>query len=672
MTWPLLLAAAALFLVSGLPSPRAGRALALLAALTGLAGLALGLATAAAPLDLAWPIPAGRFALALDPLSAAFLVITLVIPALGTVYASAYFPADHPTARRTRFAYGLLPAAMILVVLAHDAFLLLVAWEVMALSAFFLVIADDHLPEVRASGWVYLIATHVGTLCLIAAFALLSAHTGDLALRPVTGLNPTELVAIPLLFFVGFGTKAGLMPLHLWLPGAHANAPSHVSAVMSGVVIAMGVYGLARAALLLPELPASTGATLLALGAVTAVLGAALAAAQADLKRLLAYSSVDNTGIMAMGLGLAIIGRAESRPELVLLGLGGAVLHAWNHALFKPLLFFVAGSVVHATGTRQMDRLGGLARVLPRTALAAFIGAAALAALPPLNGFLGELFVYLGLFQASASDAAWPALAAPALALSGALALLAMVKLIGSVFLGTAREPLAVPHPHEPAAMVAPMAALAAACLAMAFVLPALAPWLGRLAHSFAPAAPPLGRFPVPLAQLAATLGLLLAAAAATALALRRWRRRLPAPPPPPPRGREGAGPPPPRPDTTAPPPPPPRRLPATPAPATWACGYAAPTPRIQYTSTSLSDTQLGLFRRLLWPRSALVPPTGAFPGPSAFTQDLPDPVLDRAALPTFRLIARAIPWLRRSQQGRLPIYLLYILAAAIWLLMGA
>jgi len=638
LIWPLLLAAAAAFVASGLAPVRLGRALAVLAAASGLAAVALALALGPPPpIDAPWPLPFGRFAVALDPLTLAFLLPVLLIPALGTIYASAYFPATHRAARRTRVAYGLLPAAMIGVVVARDALLLLLTWELMALSAFVLVVADDDAPEVRRSSWVYLVATHLGTLALIAAFSLLAAHTGSLALTPAAALSPAAAAPIAALFLVGFGLKAGLVPLHVWLPGAHANAPSHVSAVMSGVVLKMGVYGLFRAASLLPDLPPEAGATLLALGALGAVLGAALAAVQSDLKRLLAYSSVDNMAIVAIGLGLALHGRATGAPDLVALGVAGAVLHAWNHALFKPLMFFAAGSLIHATGTRDLNRMGGLARALPLTARTTFAGAASLSGLPPLNGFIGEFVLYVGLFRAATSSG-WPALAAPALAATGALAVLAMVKLYAAAFLGSPRTPDAVPaHPHEPLAMLAPMALLAAACLAVALAVPLYFPWLAEVVHVVAPAASTAALAEVPLAPLAAVLGALLIALALAALLARTWARRKAAL------------------VTTA---------------GTWDCGYAAPTARIQYTASSFSDGAGRLFGPIARPPAAPVPIDAALPGPTAHAEATPDPVLDRLLTPAFRRLGRLLPPLRRFQHGQLQLYILYVLAALVLLLL--
>ncbi len=224
-----------------------------------------------------------------------------------------------------------------------------------------------------------------------------------------------------LLALVAFGVKAGAMPLHSWLPSAHASAPSHVSAVMSGVVIKMGIYGLVRTTGLFDDLPLAWGVTVLALGAVAAFFGVVFALSQHDLKRLLAYHSIENIGIILLGLGLAMAGRSLGRPDWVVLGMAGCLLHVWNHALFKSLLFFGAGSLVHATGSRDLERMGGLARRMPATAMLFGIGALAICGLPPFNGFVSELLIYLGLVRAALAPVAGRrALRHPWVALGGA------------------------------------------------------------------------------------------------------------------------------------------------------------------------------------------------------------------------------------------------------------
>jgi hydrogenase-4 component B len=646
----LALSATGLLAVSGVPAAlgpgRLGRPLALL--IMGLAAV-LGIAAAiwspeGPELVASWGLPWGRFAVGLDPLSGAFLLPVFLIPALAAIHGSGG-DAQHRVGPAASLFQGLLPAAMAMVVLARDGALLLLAWEVMAISAFFLITTDDQERETRLSGWVYFVATHVGTLALLAMFALLRAATGSLAIAPLApgSAPPATIDAIFVLALIGFGAKAGLMPLHVWLPGAHANAPSHVSAVLSGVMLKMGVYGLIRITSLAAAPPAWWGATLLAVGGASAVLGLAFALGQHDVKRVLAYSSIENVGIIAIGVGLALLGRSADHPAWTALGMGGAILHVWNHGLFKPLLFLGAGAVVHGTGTRQIDRLGGLARSMPRTAFLFLLGAVAICALPPLNGFVSELCIVLGLFHTLTGGSAGPAfpaaaLAIPALGLAGGLAAAVYARLFGAVFLGEARSADAT-RAHEPApSMLLPMAALAAICLAMG-VAPGSTARL--LDGAIARACPGLPLLPI---QAAAPLGWMpllsasvLMCAAAAYLLLRRAVRRG-----------------------------------AQPRPGTWDCGYAEPGPRMQYTGSSLAQALVGLFSWILWPRVARPSIRGLFPGPARHRTSVPDTVLDRAVLPAIAAAAGFLRWVRLLQQGRIQIYLLYFLLAVLALFAAA
>ncbi len=647
-----LLVAIGLMLGSGLPGTlmsaraSAGQRLSagLLAAgsLLGLACTALVAVAGAAPaLDLAWGLPQSRFAVAADALSAFFLVPVFLIPMLGSVYGLGYWKqAEHPAnGRRLGLAYGVLAGAMALVVIARDAVLFLIAWELMALAAYFAATAEDDQPEVRRAGWIYLIATHVGTLCLFAMFALWRSATGSFAWVAGQPLPAPAATALFVLALVGFGFKAGLMPLHVWLPGAHANAPSHVSAVMSGVMLKMGVYGLVRMTVLLPAGPVWQGYTLLAAGAFTSVAGIAFAIGQRDLKRLLAYSSIENIGIITLGLGLGQLGRALEQPLWALLGYGGALLHVWNHSLFKSLLFFNAGAIIHAAGTRDIDRMGGLAKRMPQTAALFALGAAAICALPPLNGFASEWLLYVGLFRTLgpgvSSDAAVAATAAVALAMTGALAVACFVKLFATVFLGEPRhKELARAHEAAPV-LLGPMKVLAGGCALIGLCPLAASPALDAATRQCAqlpelPAlatAAPLGWLTaggVALAALAAVLGLSLQAAT---------RRRT---------VRTGP---------------------------TWDCGYARPTPRMQYTGSSLGDALVSLTAFLLWPKRLRTSVRGLFPRPASFKSHVPDTVLDRLVIPFFRSTGHYLPRLRVLQRGQTHVYVLYILIVMIVLL---
>jgi hydrogenase-4 component B len=643
--------------VSGLPGLFLGRrsavgewlaaALTVLAGVAGLAGIGVFWASGnSQPLVLPWSIPGGEVNVAVDGLSAVFLVPIFLVSLLGSIYGLGYWPqAQHQgNGRKLRLFYGLLTAGMALVVVARNSLLFLVGWEIMALAGFFLVTTEDEEAKVREAGWVYLVATHLATLCLFALFALLRATAGSFTLAPLSeeALYPGMATAVFVLALVGFGVKAGIMPLHVWLPSAHAIAPSHVSALLSGVILKMGIYGLVRVTSLFPHPPPAWGATLLVLGGVSGVLGVAFAISQHDLKRLLAYHSIENIGIILLGIGLALVGRSLGQADWVILGLAGGLLHVWNHALFKALLFISAGSVIHATGTRAIDQLGGLAKRMPWTGQCFLVGAVAICGLPPLNGFVSEFLIYLGLFGTLGLDNgpsfAGAAFAVPALAMIGALALACFVKVFGVAFLGTARSAAAA-HAHESGpTMIVPMVVLAASCFLIGLAPGLLAPVLGEAVSAWAPeltgAEPRLAAL-APLSWISG-MGAALVAAVALTGALLSWRLRT---------GVVESGP-------------------------TWGCGYAAPTARMQYTSSSFAQMLVGLFGWALRPRTHRPRDLALFPHGTSFHSEVPDTVLDEAVLPAFRFGAWLSSWFRVLQQGSIQMYLLYIFVALVTLLL--
>jgi hydrogenase-4 component B len=380
MTDWLIIAGTMLAAVSGIPGlwedrkggkgELAATILMVIGALCGIVGAALALARPSAGIDLGWPVPGGRFAIRVDGISAIFVIQIFLIAALGSVYGLGYWKqAKHlRDGRKLRLFYGLMTAGMALLVCARNTMLFMAGWEIMALAAYLTLTAQDDQRSVREVGYVYMVATRLATLCLFAMFAVLSTATGSFDFAINGPISPGAATAILLLAIVGFGLKAGVMPMHVWLPGAHANAPSHVSALMSGVLIKMGIYGLVRVFSMFPNPPLWWGQLVLVFGGVSGVLGVVFAISQHDFKRLLAYHSVENIGIICMGLGVALLGRSLGNGVLVALGLGGAMLHVWNHGLFKGLLFLSAGSVLHATHTREIDELGGLAKRMPWTA----------------------------------------------------------------------------------------------------------------------------------------------------------------------------------------------------------------------------------------------------------------------------------------------------------------
>jgi formate hydrogenlyase subunit 3/multisubunit Na+/H+ antiporter MnhD subunit len=617
-----------------------------LAAALGIAAAVLALLAPAPPaLAFPWSVPGGRFAVRLDGLSALFLFPILSVPALGSVYGLRYWPQPVLGARavRLQLLYGLTTASMALVCIADDSILFLVAWEVMALGGFALVLTEHEAAEAQRAAFVYLASAHVGSLALVALFVLLGHAAGSSAFGAMAGLPGRGALAgaVFLLALGGFGLKAGLMPLHFWLPGAHAAAPSHVSALLSGVLLKTGIYGLLRVTSFFEAPPVAWGAIVLVAGAVSAVLGVAFALAQHDLKRLLAYHSVENVGIIAMGAGLALVGRARGEPALVFLGLAGAVLHVVNHAAFKALLFFGAGAVVHATGTRKLDLLGGLAKRMPVTAALFLVGAAAISGLPPLNGFVSEWLVALAAVSTVFDRGPMPhphfgVLAAPVLALVGALAAACFAKVFGAVFLGTGRSAHAARGAEPPRSMRVPMAALALACAAIGLFPGAVLPALTRAAADWSrlPAAALAGPA-AGAASSAARVSLVAAVLLAVALGLVAWRRRGPV-------AAEAE---------------------------TWGCGYARPTARMQVTGSSFAETLVVRFGWAFFPRARVVPPRGLFPRRAAFHTSVPDTVLDVGLSPALRSAARIAGWVRAPLVSRVQFQALLLVAALVGLL---
>jgi hydrogenase-4 component B len=584
-------------------------------------------------------LPSGIIRLAVDRLSAFFLMPVFIVSALGSVYGEGYWSEpEHPdNARKLRCFYGIATAGLLVVMVAGDAWTFLIGWEVVGLAGFFLVTTEQDDAEALRAGWIYLIATHTATLLLFAMFALLRQATGTwLLLRSEALGSSTLLTPILLLALLGFGIKAGVMPFHVWLPGAHAAAPSHISAILSGVVLKMGIYGLVRTLSLLPAFPEWLGLALLALGVVSGVLGVVLALAQHDLKRLLAYHSVENIGIILIGLGVGVLGIAQHQPAWAVLGFAGGLLHVWNHAAFKSLLFYSAGAVVRATGTRDLDALGGLLRHMRFTGAMFLIGAVAICGLPPLNGFVSEWLIYIGSFRSLTAvrggDAVAASLGAPALALIGALALACFVKAFSSVFLGNPRGPFRSDLPGEASAsMKWPMGLLAAACCAIG-LLPGAAGSVSRGAAQalLAGVQPPLD---AALPELAAVTFLLLAllGSCGAAVLLLSSRRSVT---------------------------------------FTWDCGYAAPTARMQYTASSFAQVLGRLFRRVLVTEVHRPVIESLFPsGQTRFESHVPDPVLDRLLLPSIEHSQRALRLARAIQTGHVQMYLVYIVVTLVALL---
>ena len=448
----------------------------------GMLGLTSGAGDSRAAFEL-WPslIPYLRLTVKLDPLGAFFVLIVSFLALALSMYSFGYVRGFYGRKNVGVLAafYNALLLATTLVFTASNAFFFLIAWEIMALTAYCLVSFEHEKPETRNAGVLYFIMSHVGTGCLILGFLLLFQAAGaqspaDYGFDTFRALgdkmSPGRRDVAFLLFLFGFGVKAGIVPLHIWLPEAHPVAPSNVSALLSGVLIKTGIYGLVRVLFDFMGTPPNWwGVTILTIGTISAVLGVLYALMEHDLKRLLAYHSIENIGIILMGLGAALMFLHTNHPVLATLALIAGLYHTINHAIFKALLFLGAGAVLHATHTRNMEEMGGLIKRMPKTAFCFLIGAVAISALPPLNGFVSEWLTYQSLLQGFGTTNSLVRLMFPLsgamLALTGALAAACFVKAFGITFLAQPRSEHAA-QAHEVApTMVAGMGLLVAACV---------------------------------------------------------------------------------------------------------------------------------------------------------------------------------------------------------------
>lgn len=487
---------------AGLVQPRslrfAGRVLFVLGALVGIALAAAGGWGLASGTTERFVLPIGLpdlpFHLRLDGLSSLFLVLLGGASAGVSFFSAGYFRESGPRAQGEGAAPGLLClqyhaflASMGLVLLADDAYAFMIAWEVMAVCSYFLVTTQHRIPEIRRAGFLYLLMAHIGALTILLSFGILQGGTWQFTFDAMRAahLSPAWAACAFLLAFAGFGAKAGIVPLHVWLPEAHPAAPSPVSALLSGVMLKTAVYGVLRVTFDLLGHPAWWwGLVPLAAGLLSAFYGVVFAAVQTDMKRLLAYSSIENVGLLFTGFGLAIVFLGVGMPVLGALALAATLYHCLNHAVMKSLLFLGTGSVLHATGERNLGRLGGLIHRMPWVAALSLVGALAIAGLPPLNGFVSEWLLLQAFLFADEIPRAFVNLLIPmgaaVVALSAALAAYVMVKFYGIIFLGQPRES-ALARAHD----CGLFERLGLAWLALACVLLGLAP--GRVISALAP-----------------------------------------------------------------------------------------------------------------------------------------------------------------------------------------
>lgn len=602
--------------------------------------------TAVLPLGL----PQLPFHLRLDSLAAFFLLVIGSVGAGISIFAAGYFRKGAGTPPGLLcLEYHVFLASMVLVILADDAYAFMVAWETMALSSFFLVTANHKLPEVQEAGFLYLLIAHVGAIGILLCFGVLQANSGDytFANMRTQSLSPFWASTAFILALFGFGAKAGMLPLHVWLPEAHPAAPSPVSALMSGIMLKTAIYGLLRISFDLLHVNVWWwGGLLLALGLATALFGVVFATVQTDMKRLLAYSSIENIGLLLAGIGLALIFHAYNMSALTALALTAVLYHVVSHAFFKSLLFLGTGAVLHATGERNLGRLGGLIRYMPWVAWLMLIGVFASSGLPPFSGFVSEwLLLQSFLFTPGLPDSflnMFIPIVAAVIALVAALAGYAMVKFFGVIFLGQPREEK-LKEAHDAGLWEKiGMLWLAAWCIALGLfpnflirlidsvTLSLVGAGLGRHATEsswlfLAPSSIERASFAPLLFLLGVTIGCLVAFALVRILYHGRLRRTQP-----------------------------------------WDCGHPWQTARMQDTAEGFGQPIRQIFEPFFRMKRHLPTPMDRNP---SYKVEVGDHFWHWLYLPIARLIEFLAGLVGRLQQGRISIYLLYSFLTLLFML---
>ncbi|MCL4510469.1 MAG: hypothetical protein M1470_05305 [Bacteroidetes bacterium] len=612
--------------------------------LPGVVGTLLNGGQLEMPLYFSGPI--GTAFLRLDPLASIFALVISVGALLASVYSIGYmkmYKGDRASLSSYYFFLGLMSASMLLVVTAQNAILFLIVWEVMSMSSFFLVGFENKKEDVRKAAIYYFVAMQVGAAFLIAAFGWISAVSGSLdfnSFSPFLSNSGDVSILLFILFFLGFGTKAGFVPMHTWLPRAHPAAPTGVSALMSGVMIKTGIYGIMRILLLakIPDYRIVYGILFVSL--ITGVYGVMNAIAQHDIKRLLAYHSIENIGIIGMGIGVGMLGLVYNSPMIAMLGFLGALLHVVNHFTFKSVLFYGSGVVYSQTHTRDIDKLGGLSKYLPLTSLMFLIASLAITGLPFFNGFVSEFAMYLGFVKSFSSNTLSMSVAAllglSGLAFIGAMALLCFTKVYGICFLGLPRTEFhSIPNEKEMTLLI-PMGVLVIVMLAIG-----LFPWLGiellrNVVMQFLPAGS-LDQFEavIPVFRtmsvvLAGFLGLF-----GFFFGLRTYLLRK----------REVA------------------------VFKTWDCGYQVGSSRLQYTSSSFAQPFLRLVAELVPQRIKVEKEPVLFPETASLeshTQDLSERFILKPVIRSLDNFLNMFSWI---QSGKMQQYIIYGLIFLVFLL---
>jgi hydrogenase-4 component B len=576
-----------------------------------------------------------------DNLSAFFLLPIFLISALSSLFSYHYLDNIQKNLRIAinYFFFSLLVVSMVLVVCSDNMITFALSWEIMSISSFFLVMYDYEKEQTRTAGLIYFIFTQAGALIIFLAFGILAANSHQIDFAVLESVSDGVKIATFILLLIGLGSKAGVFPLHIWLPYAHPAAPSHVSALMSGVMIKVGIYGIIRFFFLLKPDALIIGVIILVLGILSGILGVMFALGQHDLKRLLAYHSVENIGIILIGTGIGIIGVSIENDLITTLGFAGALLHVINHALFKSLLFLGAGMVLHKTGTASLDQLGGLLKKMRVTGITFLIGSLAISGLPVFNGFVSEFLIYLAGFNALKPNQhiiLFSIFTIISLALIGGLALACFTKVFGIVFLGEPRKPFETEINEKGMTMLIAMSCLAVACIFIGIFPSMFIRATLRALQSITSIAD--GRiigFLDTVGYQISMFGIIILGIIIFMLLIRTLIYRN--------KSISFSG--------------------------TWGCGFSRPTPRMQYSATSFAFSIISFFKPVTPLEEHYTSPKSIFPSHRQYhskNHDCADIIIQQGMTKPIIFLLDKLRWI---QHGDIHLYIGYILFTIIILL---
>ncbi len=579
----------------------------------------------------------GNILFAIDPLSAWFILIINITLINGAFYGIGYMSPYASRKNDLSFhwvLYVIFHASMLGVCMLRNSLVFLIAWEIMTLSSLMLVMFDHQKAETSKAGLNYLIQMHIGVTFLTIAFIWMYFATGSFDFQAIAGyLSLHTPVWLIVLFFIGFGVKAGFVPFHTWLPHAHPAGPSHVSGVMSGVIVKMGIYGILRIAIMLENGVLETGIALLVISSVTTLYGILNASVHRDLKKMLAFCTTENIGIVGMGIGLALVGKGIGNPLIATLGFAAALLHILNHSLYKSLLFFASGNIYRQMHSRNMEHFGGLIRLMPQTAILFLIGAIAIGGLPPLNGFVSKFLIYSGFIESFRHQemalSALLIISTAVLSMAGGVSLLTFTKAFGTIFLGTPRTDHTTCPGEVPFTMRIPLYIIAGAMFVIGIFPNLILEPVFAVIQSFGPD----GVFIRPAAMVnsitwAGRSSLILFSFIALLFLLRKFITSN-------------------------------RQVETSP---TWGCGYIAPAPSMQYTGKSFSKSLAKLFGFItIEGKKYDELNTGSiFPSPRNYTSFYLEFFETRLIDPFIKQFLRIFNYFSFIHNGKIQVYVLY------------